>query len=178
MRRAISRAVAVQVDYARFVFEHCGHLTPKMWVAGRPIRFAEPASSEATAATDYQRARLLCAMRHESDGSIIGRTDEVWVRIGDDLPALTGALSTHVDTDPSISTGLLITALDVKHETACGVVTRQALMDDGSPVWQMAPVPSDILERYLAVLFLADTMTCASTPSIFADEMGWSLAWV
>ena len=178
MRRAIARAVAEHVQMAQHVFEVCGHLTPKLWVHGQSARFAEPASREAAQATDWQRAQLLCAMRAEARGSIIGRSDEVWVRLGDDLPTLPGPLREHVDTDPSISTGLLIVALDTKHETAAGVVTRQALMDDGSAEWRLAVVPPEILERHLGVLFLADTMTCEPTPSLHADEMGWSLAWV
>lgn len=178
MRRALSRAVAEHVHSAQFVYETCGNLTPKLWVHGRPALFAEPASREAVEATDWQRAQLLCAMRAEAGGTIIGRSDEVWVRIGDDLPSLNGPLKDNVDTDPTISTGLLIVALDTKHETAVGLVTRQALMDDGSPVWQIAAVPSDLLERHMGVLFLAETMTCEPSPFLHAAEMDWSLAWV
>jgi hypothetical protein len=177
VRRHLAHAVRRNVEAAQQIYEQHGNLLPMLWVHGRPGLCAEPSTLDALKVPDWDRAQLLCAMRAESDATVIGRTDEVWVRIGDDLPPLTGSLKEHVETDPSISTGLIVVALDMKHEQAVGVITRQALLDDGTPVWPVAPIPDDLLDRHLTVLFLAATMTCDLPVTEYAADLEWTLGW-
>lgn len=180
VRRRLVAALARHVDASRFVFEKHGNLTPKLWVWDRhtPDLIAEPETAGAVRATDFQRAQLLCAMQAEHRGSVIGRSDEVWVRIGDDLPILPGPLGEHSDTDPTISTGLLIVGLDTVHDTAAGVVTRRALLDDGRLEWRVAPVPKHLVDRFVGVLILADMLDAEPPAERHASEMDWGLLWV
>lgn len=178
MKRRLARAIAEHVHSAQYVYETCGHLTPKLWVHGDGLsRIAEPATHDGARASDLDRARLLCAMRAEHGGTIVGRSDEVWVRLGDDLPTLPGSLSEHAETDPSICTGLLVVALDVRHAQMAAVVTRQALLDDGTTEWRLAPIAERHAESLLAVLLLAESLTCVGFPEPHADEIGWHLEW-
>ena len=178
MKRSLSRAISEHVHMAQYVYETCGHLTPKLWVYGNGVsRVAEPLTNDGAAASTEDRARLLCAMRAEHGGNILGRSDEVWVRLGDHLPLLPGSLADHVDSDPSICTGLLVVALDVRHEQMAAVVTRQALRDDGSTEWRLASVPEEDAERLLSLLILAERMTCDDSPEPYADGLGWHLEW-
>lgn len=177
-RRRLSRAIAEHVQSSQLVYRECGNLTPKVWVHGTQSLIAEPVCADGLTVTEYDLAGLLCAMANEHGGSIIGRSAEVWVRVGDNLPELSGRLADHVDTDPSISTGLLVAGFDRKHDQLGAVVTRPALMDDGSTEWRLAPLPAAYVERLTGLLVLADTMSCDWSSEARADEIGWHLAWV
>jgi hypothetical protein len=178
VRRGLFRALAEHVRTAQLVYELHGNLTPKLWVHGRVSFIAEPLTVEAAAIPEHEQAKLLRSMQAEHGGKIIGRSDEVWLRIGDDLPRLSGRLADHVDTDPSIRTGLLVAGFDTKHNRAGAVVAHSALLDDGSIRWRLSPIPSPHLERATSVLALATEMPSDGSSKDRADEIGWHAAWI
>lgn len=178
MRRGLLRALAEHVRTAQLVYQHHGALTPKLWVHGRVSHIAEPLTREAATIGEHEQAKLLRSMQSEHGGKIIGRSDEVWLRIGEDLPLLSGRLADHVDTDPTIRTGLLVAGFDTKHNRVGAVVAHSAIRDDGSIQWLLSPIPSPHLERATSVLVLAAEMPSDGSSKDRAKEIGWHAAWI
>lgn len=177
--RRLARAVADQLMRVISVYDVCGHLTPKLWVSGGRSSAAEPVSGIGLKITEHDRARLLAAMRDASEAHVIGRADEVWVRMEDSAVPLSGSLAEIADIDPSIRTGLLVCALDCRTEAVAAAVAVQKLSDDGEVGWSVAPIPGVHLDRLSAVLILAHWLdTDDPDPDAVADDLDWHvISW-
>lgn len=131
---------AAHREAAIFVYQHHGRLYPKMWVESESmIVMIEPKSWEACELSDWDRTQMLAACLRSSDGRIIGRTDEVYIR---DM-TVPGAkrnpdqdLALMVDFDPSIRSALMIHAVDLKTTETYLTMATFDLDNGGLPFWE------------------------------------------
>lgn len=175
--RRLARQVAEHLRRAVAVYELCGALTPKLWAAAGTSTAMEPANAAGLKITEHDRARLLAAMRDAHHAHVIGRADEVWLRMGDGPELLAGgSLEALAEVDPSIRTGLLVCALDCRTMRTAAAVALQRLADDGEMSWAVAPIPGVHLDRLAAVLLLAQYVE-ADEPDVdlLAHSLGWNV---
>ena len=99
----------------------------------------EPLSWQACEVTDWQRAQMLSACMRSIDATIIGRTDEVYIR---DM-TVPGAkrnssdnLAEMVDFDPSIRSALMVHSLEMTSKETYFTMATFDLDNQGSPFWE------------------------------------------
>lgn len=178
--RRLSRQIADHLMRVITVYEACGALTPKLWVSGPRSSAAEPFTGDGLTISEQDRARLLASMRDAYGAHVVGRADEVWLRMADGPEPVPGkSLESLADVDPTIRTGLLVCALDCRTLRTGAAVALQHLADDGAVSWTVAPVPGQHLDRLSAVLLLSECVdTDDPDPDALAHDLGWHvMSW-
>lgn len=187
-------AVAV-MERAQATLEKLGQVYPCMWAIGpEEALFAVPASAEGLQLNVLQKLGLHAVIAHSVNADFVGRTNEVWTRMGDpDEVLLQGALAAEVDTNPDVQTALMVQAMTVETNRHLQLMSRLALSDEGAVLWKNSdaqPLHAEMFKSLKAVCLAAndcvrdDAFAQMSTPAgeglmhpeyvdVAAQKHGW-----
>lgn len=135
----IRQIAAAHRESAIFVYRKHGRLHPKMWVESeKQVVLIEPSSWGACDVSDWQRVEMLTACVRSMDGTIIGRTDEVYIRDATKRSdrVMAEDLGLMVDFDPAIRSALMVHAYDMRTKETYMTMATFDLDNEGSPFWE------------------------------------------
>lgn len=164
-----------------------GFVSSKLWAEGpAALILAEPAHHAALKIEEDAKAMMLWLMATVVNANVIGRVDEAWLRErSPDMESVPpDYLSTHLDSDPSIKTGLVVSGLGVAGGELEGAVSVAMLdlTDDGQPVWTVTEAGPELgtVEHLIETARLLAMPSSART-AISVDlldcamEVGWTI---
>ena len=172
-------------EAAIFVYQQHGRLYPKLWVeSDTMIVMIEPRTWDSCDVTDWQRTQMLSACLRSSDGLMVGRTDEVYIRdmtVPGAKRNQTQDLASMVDFDPSIRSALMIHAVDLRTTETYLTMATFDLDNEGLPFWERHETIS-YYERFAIPLWAAAKLSARRVEGWkmprdeaddFCEEQGW-----